>query len=445
MGQDSIAEAGIDIESVIDAAPIGGFIAKIVMLCATVALLDGFDTLAISYVAPVIADAWKLPKQAFGPIFAAHYLGAALGAAMFGVLADRFGRRPVIMACTAIFGIFALSTPLTHDFTSLFVVRALTGLGLGGALSNVISLVSEYAPSRARATLVSIMYAAFPVGGVVGGPLSAHVVANYGWEAVFVIGGAAPLVLLLGLISALPESLRFLVAHDAPPERLATLLRRMSPTPPEAGRITVGERSSSGREPVREIFSKEYARTTTLLWLSSFVTQLVIVYVITWMPTLLKEVGLPLSRAIITSAMFSVGGIVGSLLLARMIDKQKSYRLLVHAYIVAALAIGLIGISTASTGWLFAIVCLSGMSIVGAQVNLSAYSSTVYPTRIRSTGIGWIIGVGRIGAILGALVGTAFVSAGLSFETQYLLAAIPALLAGIAVYLARAKHRLAAA
>lgn len=444
MDRESTAGTSIDIESVIDAAPIGGFIVKIVILCAMVALLDGFDTLAISYVAPVIADAWKLPKQAFGPIFAAHYAGAAFGAAMFGMLADRFGRRPVIMVSTAIFGIFALSTPLTYDFPSLFVVRALTGIGLGGALSNVISLVAEYAPSRVRATLVSIMYAAFPVGGVVGGPLSAHVVANYGWEAVFVIGGVVPLVLLVGLIIALPESLRFLVAHDAPQEQLATLLRRVSPATRVAGRITVSELPSSGKQPVREIFSKEYARATTLLWLASFVTQLVIVYVITWMPTLLKAAGLPLSRAIITSAMFSVGGIVGSLLLARIIDRQKSYRSLVHAYVLAALAIGLIGFSTASAGWLFTIVCLSGISIVGAQVNLSAYSSTVYPTKIRSTGLGWIIGVGRIGAILGALVGTAFVSAGLSLETQYLLAGIPALLAGIAVYLARAKHRFAA-
>jgi AAHS family 4-hydroxybenzoate transporter-like MFS transporter len=336
MDRESTAGTSIDIESVIDAAPIGAFIIKIVILCAMVALLDGFDTLAISYVAPVIADAWKLPKQAFGPIFAAHYAGAAFGAAMFGVLADRFGRRPVIMVSTAIFGIFALSTPFTYDFSSLFVVRALTGIGLGGALANVISLVAEYAPSRVRATLVSIMYAAFPVGGVVGGPLSAHVVANYGWEAVFVIGGVVPLVLLVVLIIALPESLRFLVAHDAPQGQLATLLRRVSPATRVTGRITVSELPSSGKQPVREIFSKEYARATALLWLASFVTQLVIVYVITWMPTLLKEAGLPLSRAIITSAMFSVGGIAGSLLLARIIDKQKSYRSLVHAYVLAA-------------------------------------------------------------------------------------------------------------
>jgi AAHS family 4-hydroxybenzoate transporter-like MFS transporter len=431
----------VDVESVIDSAPVSGFIVTIVLLCAMVALLDGFDTLAISYVAPVIADAWKLPREAFGPIFAAHYAGAALGAAGFGMLADRYGRRPVIMASTAMFGVFALSTPFAHDFLSLFIVRALTGIGLGGALSNVIALVAEFAPARVRATLVSLMYAAFPVGGVLGGPLSAYVVVHYGWEAVFIIGGVAPLALLLALIFALPESVRFLIVHKAPQARIAALLRRFAGNVSPNARFVVTERPSAGRLPLREIFSGEYSRATILLWIASFITQLVIVYVITWMPTLLKAAGLPLSRAIVTSAMFSVGGIVGSLALARLIDRQMSYRSLVNAYLVAALAIGLIGFSTSSVILLFGIVCLAGITIVGAQVNLSAYSATVYPTDIRSTGVGWVTGIGRVGAILGALVGTVFMKAELGLEMQYVTAGIPALLAGVAVYFARPRHR----
>jgi AAHS family 4-hydroxybenzoate transporter-like MFS transporter len=434
------AHRDIDLEAVIDAAPISGFVIAIVAMCAMVALLDGFDTLAISYVAPVIAEAWGLPQQAFGPIFAAHYAGAALGAALFGMLADRIGRRPVIIAATGVFGLFALATPLTHGFATLLIVRAITGIGLGGALSNVIALVAEYAPARARATLVSIMYAAFPVGGVLGGPLAAHVVSAYGWQAVFLIGGVTPLLLMAVLLAMLPESARFLVARGAPQERVAALLWKVAPRARSAGRITVAEQPAQRRLPVHEIFSASHARSTALLWLASFVTQLVIVYVITWMPTLLKAAGIPLARAILTSAIFSAGGIAGSLLLARLIDRRKSYRSLVYAYLLAALAIGLIGYSTVHAGLLFAMVCLAGVTIVGAQVNLSAYSATVYPTAIRSTGLGWIIAVGRVGAILGALVGTAFVSHGLQLQTQYVLAALPALLAGIAVYFARARQ-----
>src|SRR3989442_2406148 len=175
----------VDVVAAMDAARVGSFTATVVVLCAAVALLDGFDTLAISYVAPVIAAAWKLPKEGFGPIFSAHYIGAAIGAAAFGMLADRYGRRPIIIASTATFGIFALLTPLTYDFTSLLVVRLLTGVGLGGALSAVIAMVAEYSPARHRATLVSVMYAAFPLGGVIGGPLSAYVIPNFGCQPVF--------------------------------------------------------------------------------------------------------------------------------------------------------------------------------------------------------------------------------------------------------------------
>lgn len=427
----------IDIESIIDAAPLSKLIVAVVFMCAMVALLDGFDTLAISYVAPSIAADWHLSKQAFGPIFAAHYAGAAVGAAAFGMLADRWGRRPVIMGSTAMFGIFALCTPFTHDVNSLLLARALTGIGLGGALSNVISLVSEYAPARLRATLVSVMYAAFPVGGVIGGPLSAYVMASHGWRAVFLIGGIAPLVLLVFLVVALPESVRFLVSKGRPEQEVAALLRRVAPALQLSGKLSFRVQPGASRLPLREIFSNNYARATTLLWIASFATQLVIVYVITWMPTLLKAAGLPLSRAIITSAVFSVGGIAGSLLLARIIDRSKSYRALERAYLLAALTIGAIGFSTPSALVLFVVVGLAGIFIVGAQVNLSAYSATVYPTTIRSTGLGWIIGVGRVGAIMGALVGTVFVNAALTLEAQYMVAALPALAAGMAVYATR--------
>jgi len=209
----------VDIATAIESAPIGRFIISIVVLCAAVALLDGYDTLAISYVAPVIAVAWKLPKEAFGRIFSAHYVGAEIGAAAFGMLADRYGRRPIMIASTAAFGIFALLTPLTFDFISLLVVRLLTGVGLGGALSTVIAMVAEYSPARHRATLVSIMYAAFPLGGVIGGPLSAYVIPNFGWQQVFLIGGIAPVILLLLLAFALPESVRFLLVRGADPKR----------------------------------------------------------------------------------------------------------------------------------------------------------------------------------------------------------------------------------
>jgi AAHS family 4-hydroxybenzoate transporter-like MFS transporter len=440
------AGKNVDVVAVMDSAPVSRFVLSIVIWCGAVALLDGFDTLAISYVAPVIAEAWKLPKEAFGPVFAAHYIGAAIGAAGFGVLADRIGRRPAIIWSTATFGVFALLTVLTRDFSSLLIARAMTGLGLGGALSNAIGLVAESSPARARATLVSAMYAAFPLGGVLGGPLSALLIHKFGWQAVFLVGGVTPLVLLVALAALLPESVRYLVTRKASPQHIASLLTRIAANATYSARDTfvLTEAAPAARQTIKQIFSREYLVLTPLLSLASFITQMVIVFVITWMPTLLKSAGLPLTRAITASATFSLGGIVGSLLLARIIDEQRSYHSLVLTYVASAVVIGLIGVSALSWAWLLAIVCLAGITIVGAQVNLSAYSATVYPTEIRSTGLGWIIGIGRIGAVAGALLGTGFVAAGLALETQYLVAAAPALLAAAAVAFTRARPHISA-
>ena len=220
----------VDAVKIVDEASIGKLVITLVILCAGVSFLDGFDILAISYVAPVIGQEWKLPREAFGPVFAAHYIGAAIGSVFFGWYADRYGRRMGVIIPTVIFGLAALLTVYAYDFRSLFGFRLLIGVGLGGALSNAIALVSEYAPRRARATLVSLMYAAFPLGGVIGGPLSALVIAHYGWRAVFVLGGLLPLLLAIALLFWLRESIRFLVLNGAPAAKVGEILHRISPS-----------------------------------------------------------------------------------------------------------------------------------------------------------------------------------------------------------------------
>jgi AAHS family 4-hydroxybenzoate transporter-like MFS transporter len=327
------------------------------------------------------------------------------------------------------------------------VLRALTGVGLGGALSNVIALVSEYAPSRSRATLVSAMYAAFPLGGVIGGPLSAYVLAHHGWEAVFIIGGIAPLVLMVALVFMLPESVRFLVARGAPAEKIAALLSRCMP----GTEFTTGKRYvlahpiARGGQPLSRIFTGVHLRHSLLLGGASFITQMIIIYIISWMPTLLLANGLDLSQAILTSATFSLGGIVGSLLLARIVDRAGSWWPLTAAFAIAALAIAAIGQAPSDKLALLAAVALAGGLIVGAQVNLSAYCATVYPTEVRSTGLGWVIGLGRVGAISGALVGTAFVATGLALPWQYAFSGAAALVAALLVHrTGSAGHRMPA-
>ena len=433
----------VDVVSVVDNSSVGKVIILVVALCAGVSFLDGFDILAISYVAPVIGAEWKLPREAFGPIFAAHYIGASLGSVFFGWYADRYGRRMGVIIPTAIFGVCALATVYAFDFKSLFIFRTLIGIGLGGALSNAIAMVAEYSPHRTRATLVSLMYAAFPLGGVIGGPISALLIAKYGWHAVFILGGVLPLLLTIVLVLWLNESIRFMVLSKAPAEKIGDILRRISPSfaPSPADTYVLPQSRGVSSKPTREIFGREFARTTVLLCLAAFVAQLVIVYVVTWMPLVLASIGMPVTSAILASVAFSVGGIVGAIGLARIIDKDKSYRWLVITFFLSAVSIAGIGFLAANWYGLLAITFVTGVLTVGANIVLSAYSATVYPTAIRSTGVGWVVGWGRVGAIAGALFGTALVAAGLNIETAYVIAAVPALIGGIAVAMVRAQHQ----
>ena len=433
----------VDIAAAMDASRITPFVLGVVALCAGVSFLDGFDILAISYVAPVIGAAWKLPKEAFGPIFAAHYIGAAAGSVFFGWYADRYGRRLGIVLPTALFGVFALLTVYAYDFKSLFVLRMLIGIGLGGALSNAIAMVAECAPQRARATLVSLMYGAFPLGGVLGGPLAAFMIPRFGWGSVFIVGGVLPLLLTLALLLWLHESIRFLVISRAPAAQIADILNRITGTMRygAADAFLIGQRQETlSGGPTREIFSAQYVRATVLLCLAAFVSQLIIVYVVTWMPLVMASIGMPVTQAILASVAYSVGGIFGALGLARVIDKDRSYRFLVLTYVVSAVAVAGIGFSAANWLGLLAVTALTGLLTVGANIVLSAYAATVYPTNIRSTGVGWVIGWGRVGAIAGALFGTLLVKAGLTIETAYLIAAIPALIGAAAVAGVRARH-----
>src|SRR5437660_5713818 len=215
----------VDVASFIDQQPVGGFQIKLLLTCAAVLFLDGFDTQAIGYVAPALAREWGLSKAALGPVFSAGLFGLMIGALVFGPLADRIGRKTIIIASTLAFGIGALVTAAVQDVTTLLIIRFLTGLGLGGAMPNVIAMTSEYNPQRRRATMVMIMFCGFSIGAALGGMLAADLIPRFGWRSVFLVGGIAPLIMVPILVWRLPESVRFAAAAGQAPERVAGLLK----------------------------------------------------------------------------------------------------------------------------------------------------------------------------------------------------------------------------
>lgn len=433
--------AGAGMTSAIDGAPFGSFQFRIAALCALIAGLDGFDTQAIAYVAPSIGEAWGLDKAAFGPIFGAGLLGLTIGAFVLSPVADRLGRKAVILFCTAIFGLFALLTARATNMDELLAYRLLTGIGLGGAMPNLIAITNEYAPSRLKATLVMVMFCGFPLGSTIGGMVSAPLIARFGWESVFALGGILPLLLLPVLWGAMPESARFLAMRTDAETRLAPILRRIDPSLAPATFIAQvrGEVSDAAAHkfPVFELFREGRARATLLLWAAFFMNLLVMYFLVNWLPSLLRGLGLSLGIAIISTAILNLGGVVGAIALGRLIDKREPAVVLSLAYLASAVFILLIAYAGAHVGLLLAGAALTGFGVVGGQIGMNAVAACTYPTAIRSTGVGWALGVGRIGSILGPVAGGAMLSLGWTSQQLILAAVAPALLAAFAVFLLR--------
>ena len=283
----------------------------IVVLCALVVVFDGFDTQAIAYVAPRIAQDWGVASALFGPIFSAGLAGLAAGNLLLGPLADRFGRKVIILAAVAVFGTFALATAFSTGMGELLAFRFITGLGLGAAMPNVIALTSEYAPTRYRATAVMVMFCGFPLGAVLGGLVAGPLMAEWGWQAVFIVGGVLPLILLPLLYAAMPESARFLATRSGNEGRIARILRQIQ-SRQTADQFIAAVRSEQGDAArlfsVAQLFSGKLAVSTLLLWAAFFSNLLVMYFLVNWLPTLIEQAGLPPRIGILSVAIMNLAG-----------------------------------------------------------------------------------------------------------------------------------------
>jgi MFS transporter, AAHS family, 4-hydroxybenzoate transporter len=423
----------IDVAEFIDRQPIGGFQIKLLLMCAAVLFLDGFDTQAIGYVAPALAREWGLTtRAALGPVFSAGLFGLMIGALVFGPLADRVGRKAIIVFSTAAFGLGALATVLAHDIPTLLIIRFLTGLGLGGAMPNTVAMTAEYNPHRRRATMIMIMFCGFSIGAALGGLLAADLIPRFGWRSVFLAGGIAPLIMVPILVWRLPESVRFVATTGRAPERVAGLLRLISPNAMfSAGTQFVVQETRLEGVPVLHLFREGRTGATLLLWIVFFMSLLDIYFLASWLPTVLNDLGASVSMAVLIGSMLQVGGVVGTFALGSVIDRF-SFRALALVYLGAVFAVGAIGqLGHAAIAVSIAIFA-AGFCVVGGQIAANALTAGYYPTSVRATGVGWALGIGRIGSIVGPLVAGVLIDAKWSTGALFIAAAAAAACAALA-------------
>ena len=428
------AASAVDVAAFIDAQPVGAFQVKLLLTCATVLFLDGFDTTAIGYVAPALAKEWHIGKEALGPVFSAGLFGLMIGALLFGPLADRIGRKKIIVLSTLAFGVGTLVTSLVNDVSVLLAIRFLTGLGLGGAMPNTVALTSEFSPHRRRATMVMVMFVGFSIGAALGGLLAAVLIPQFGWRSVFVVGGVAPLVLVPVLIWRLPESVRYLALSGRADARVAELLSFIDPKAVLAAgvRFVVNEPALKGI-PVQHLFKGGRTVSTLLLWVVFFMSLLDIYFMSNWLPTVLNDLGASISTAAVIGSMFQVGGVVGTFALGSIIDRF-SFRALALVYFIAVFAVGAIGQLGHSAILVTSAIFVAGFCIVGGQIAANALAAGFYPTSVRATGVGWALGIGRVGSIVGPLVGGVLLSLKWTAGEVFVAAALAALCAALAAF-----------
>jgi len=428
----------VDVQSFLNEHRFSPFQWTIFGLCFLIVLADGFDTAAIGFIAPSLLKEWDIAKPALGPVLSAALFGLAAGALSSGPLADWLGRKKLLVVSVAVFGLACLASSFAGSLAQLTTLRFLTGLGLGAAMPNAVTLTSEYCPDRLRATLTNAMFCGFPLGAAFGGFLAAWMIPQFGWRSVLMLGGVVPLVLTVAMALRLPESVRFMVARGQPVERIRAALARISASAASATsfRLTESRPATDGRAGIALVLSRPYVVGSVMLWVAYFMGLVIFYALINWMPILFKDAGVDPRSATLIAALFPLGG-CGAVLFGWLMDRYDGNRIIAAGYAVTALLIWLIGQVAGQVGFLVLVVFLGGAFMNTAQSSLPALAAAFYPTAGRATGVSWMLGFGRFGGIAGSLLVAELTRRQVSLAGIFTVVALPGLVAALALLVKR--------
>jgi AAHS family 4-hydroxybenzoate transporter-like MFS transporter len=399
-------------------------------LCFLTILIDGFDTQSAAFAGPLLKREFGGGPQALGFIFGLGMFGALLGGMILGPLGDRFGRRPLLISALCIMSAGSIATGFANSAHEVAILRLITGLGLGGAVPNVIALSAEYAPPRSRSTVVSIVFNGFPLGAMLGSIVGAQLLPIYGWRTLFIVGGAIPVLVLVLVTLLLPESPAFLMRKS----RTAATGRDLAhvgdapvllPSEPEGG---------DARVSVLRLFADGLGTSTALIWAGTLLSILCIYCTVNWLPVLISDGGLPLQTAILAVGALNIGSVIGNLILARFGDRSAAYVPTALFYVLGAIFLSLVGISGSSSALMLGVTFGAGLFGFGGQLSVTTITARLYPTELRATGTGWAFAMGRVGGVIGPVFAGSLLGYGMGFATMMLILGGLMLLAGLAIF-----------
>jgi len=392
-------------------------------------MLDGYDLSAIGLAVPSLVKAWGLQPAAFTQAFVWSSIGIMVGALSAGPLGDRVGRKPLLLASLTIFGLASLLSAFAGSLFVLSVLRFFTGMGIGGAFPGAATLTGDYAPHRLRATMIMVTFTGAPIGGFLCGQLAGFLLPRFGWPSVFLVGGVVPLLMVVALALWLPESPRFLAAKGRLSPREAILLQRLGIRP---GQDTAASVDLAQANPVKMLLGRGYALQTVLLWIVFFCSLMNLFLFVYWLPEVLHLTGMTPAEAARATSFRELGAILAVLYLGLLIDCFGPERALALHYAAGVVFIAAIALFAMPYLLLVIMIFFSGMTIIGSQTGANAACGKLYPARMRTSGLGWALGIGRLGGIAAPVLGGYLLSLGLHPPQIFLSACLFAVIAAVA-------------
>lgn len=412
-----------------------------VTICVVINMLDGFDVLVMAFTAPSIAAEWSLEPQSIGILLSAGLFGMSAGSLFIAPLADRLGRRNNLLICLSIISVGMFASAFTNSVPELAAARVVTGLGIGGALASLTTITAEYSSYKRQGFAISMVQSGYPVGATIGGTIAAFLIVAYGWRSVYVFGAVCTLLMIPLVLRYLPESLEFLIERK-PRNALGKvnqLLAKLGmeqlaemPESRQAGEMRKGS--------VLDLVSAPLRTSTLLLWCAFFMVMLSFYFVLSWTPTLLTEAGLRAEQGISGGVLMNIGGIIGGATLGYLTARFSAHRLTGLYMVLCVVFMTVFGLLDGYLGPMLVVGFVVGYFIFGSIIGLYSIAPDIYDTSVRNTGMGWAIGIGRFGGIIGPSAAGFLLAQGWTGAQCFYAFGIPLLIAMAAVLLLKAQQ-----